>query len=203
MQLIQIETLPVIGCVKPVVLEAGHYYESKGPTAWSHKGWDILNSLARPQDARLLFVDDVHSLEDVSECERRLSVIDFEPTPGPTHLVTESSVLPDAFKALKKLRQLSRRKRARITGSSKVMRCSGHSLINGDGTPLCLFYDLGLTWQKYHMGYRRGINILPMSYAQEQQRLLKIVRKALPDFHLDVILYDLNGGYWQLPSTSH
>lgn len=203
MQLIQIETLPVIGCVEPVVLEAGHYYEAKGPTAWSSKGWDILSSLARPQDARLLFVDDVHPLKDVSDYERDLPVIFFEPTPGPTHLVTESSVLPDAYMALERLKGLSRRKRARITGSSKVMRCSGHALINGDGTPLCLFYDLGLTWQKYHLGYRRGLNILPTSYALEQQRLLKIVRKALPDFHLDVVLYDLDGTYWQLPPPMH
>ena len=200
MSIMQISSPPVIDSAEPVVLEAGHFYESKGPTELARRGWQILTDIARPPDARLLFVDDVHPLHDVSEDERSLPVISFAPAPEPTHVVTESSVLPDAYSALEKLSLLPRRKRARKSGSTKVMRCSGHALINGDGTPLCLFYDLGLTWRKYLLGYRRGINILPVSYAQEQKRLLKIVRKALPDFRLDVILYDLEGRYWRLES---
>lgn len=182
------------------VWEAGHYYAAKGPTVWAQVGWDILTELAAPDDARLLFVDDVHGMDEVGEYERELDVIEFVPDPSPTYVVTESSVLEDAYETLERLAGLSRRKRARKSGSARVWRCSGHSLTRPDGTPLCLLYDLGLIARKWALGYTRVVNILPASYEIEQRRLTQIARKAFPDLVIDVVLYEEDGSWrWMVP----
>lgn len=180
-----------------VIWEAGHYYKAKGPTVWSQAGWNILAELAKDDEARMLFIDDVHVLTDVHESERSLENIPFDPCPEPTHVVTEASVLKHSHQALAHLRTLPRRKRARKSGSG-VWKCSGFPLTTFQGEPLCLFYDLGLSWHKYHLGFDRAVNIVPEFYESEQRQLLRLVKKALPSFRLDVILHTAQGEWRHL-----
>ena len=173
------------------VWEAGHFYRAKGPTVWSKAGWDVLKQHAPSTDARMLFEDDVHTLEDVSNWERSLDTVHFDPDPEPTHVVMESAALESAHIALSKLVALPRSRRARKYQGMWI--CSGLPLTNRDGQALCLLYDLGLTWLKRDMGYSHAVNILPHFYENEQRRLLRLVRKAMPDFDLRVILHDTAG----------
>src|SRR3989344_4535382 len=177
----------------PTVIEAGHYYEAKGPSAWSQAGWEILSALATPEDGRLLFIDNVHSLEQMSGHERHLERVNFDPRPAPTHIIYESDVRVDAEDALIKLKLLPRRRRARKSGRAQVTRCSGFPLIGSNGKPTCLFLDIGLTWRKFNLGFRYVVNVLPHFYEEEQRQLRRIMRKALPELQLDVILFDLDG----------
>ncbi len=186
-------TSPIRHAAVPGIWEAGHYYKAKGPTEWSVAGWSILAQFSQPHEGRLLFIDDVHTLDDVHEHERGLSTIPFEPAPEPTHIITESAVRESAFEALNVLKQLPKRKRARISGGR--WRCSGFPLTSVDGTPLCLFYDLGLTWYKRQLGFTRAINVVPQFYEEEQRRLLRLVRKAMPDFDLTVIVHCKQGSW--------
>ncbi|MFA7309840.1 MAG: hypothetical protein WC050_02945 [Candidatus Paceibacterota bacterium] len=181
------DTLP------PVIYEGGHYYLAKGPTPWSATGWNVMCGLARKRDARMLFIDDVHPVENVHEHERHLKCINFRPTPGPTHLAAESAMLSHAHEALKVLRSLPKRRRARkIQGR---WHCSGFPLEGISGRPLCLFFDLGLTWYKRLLGFDRAVNVVPEFYADEQRRLVRLAKKAMPDFELRVILHDAQGSW--------
>ena len=177
----------------PTIFEAGHYYAAKGPTQWSEMGWNILSTYTEQGDGRLLFIDDVHASDQLPSYERDLENIAFNPHPEPTHTILESEVLEDAEEALKVLKILPRRKRARKTGRGKVLRCSGFPLKNSKNEPTCLFLDIGLTWRKYKFGFTHAVNILPAFYESEQQHLYRIMRKALPQLTLDVILFDLDG----------
>ena len=174
-----------------VVWEAGHYYLAKGPTQWTEAGWKLASCLAKPDDRRLLFIDDVHDIHDVHPDERALDVVAFHPDPEPTHIMTESRALEHAETALENLRRLSKRARARASGG--MLRCSGFALRTKDGLPTCLFYDLGLTWWKRELGATAAVNVVPHFYEDEQRRLLRLVRKAMPDFTLEVILHDTEG----------
>ncbi|MBU6323187.1 hypothetical protein KGQ55_00685 [Patescibacteria group bacterium] len=175
------------------VWEAGHYYAVKGATEWSRVGWELLERLAHPEAARLLFIDDVHELDEVGTHERDNPRIDFNPSS--THTVMESEVLDDAYEVLEPLMRLPKRKRVRYSANKKTWRCSGHLLIRDDSIPTCLFYDLGLTVRKCLLGYRSAVNILPKAYELQQRRLRKVVNKALPGFGLTVILHDLDGNW--------
>ncbi len=180
--------------VAPVLWEAGHYYEAKGPTAWSLAGWKVMAELAHKDDARMLFVDDVHSGMDVHERERDLERIEFDPRPEPTHLAVESAMLSHAHAALGVLDRLPKRQRPRI--SSGALHCSGYPLISRNGRPLCLLYDLGLTWHKREMGFASVVNVVPEFYVSEQRGLIRLVEKAMPDLDLRVITHDIDGR-WQ------
>lgn len=176
-----------------IIWEAGHYYLSKGPTVWTEAGWNLMKALAHEDDARLLFLDDVHPLSDVSSCERSLRTIAFDPEPLPTHVVAESQMQVYSEPILETLAALPKRKRARRVRSGWL--CSGHQLMTGDGRPTCLLLDLGLTWYKRSLGYRTAVNIVPEFYEEQQRKLLRLVEKAMPDFDLRVILHDKNGAW--------
>jgi hypothetical protein len=180
------------------IWEAAHFYRAKGPTIWSAAGWNVMKGLAPATDARMLFIDDVHGMNDVSDWERQLDVVEFSPDPEPTHVFNESDALDGGHRALSYLRskKLPRTKRAREY--KKQWICSGLSLTNKDGIPLCLMYDLGLTWMKWEMGFSKGINVLPHFYENQQRGLLRLVKKALPEFHLRVILHDAEGNHREI-----
>ena len=176
-----------------VVWEGGHYYQAKGPTRWSHEGWQLIARLAEPHESRMLFVDDVHTLEQMHQSELEQCPHEFVPIPEPTHTVTESSVHGKAFEALERLKCLPKRYRAEQEGTG-AWSCAGFQLTKKDGhTPLCLLYDLGLTLHKWELGFMHGINVLPSFYELEQKRLMKLAQRMLSDFHLDVVLYELEG----------
>ena len=178
----------------PIMYEGGHFYAEKGPTIWSEIGWNLVTRLARQSDSRMLFVDDVHPVENVHERERHLKPIAFRLEPEPTHLAVESAMLSHANEALGVLKSLPKRRRARkIRGR---WHCSGFPLEGVSGRPLCLFFDLGLTWHKRQLGFSRAVNVVPEFYADEQRRLVRLAKKAMPDFDLRVILHDAQGA-WQ------
>lgn len=183
------------------VWEAGHYYAAKGPTEWTLIGWSILSRLADPNDGRMLFIDDVHSLDQLHESERVMPSVVFDPWPTPTHWVTESSVGQDAVEILTKLRcreTVPKRSRARKTGKPRRWCYLGMPLASIADEPLCLLYDVGLTARKQVFGFSRAINIVPSFYEFEQRRLTRIIKKILPEFKLEVILFDLSGKWWRM-----
>jgi hypothetical protein len=178
------------------ILEAGHYYLAKGPTLVAVAGWNILEKIRTPEDQTLLFIDDVHSIEDVHEEERDLSIISgFYPSVD--YQVKESAVRVHALEVLEMLKALSNGKRAKQNGSGKWF-CSGFPITDEEGNPLCVLLDAGLTLFKRQQGFKEGINILPYFYQSEQEQMLRVIRKALPDFSMKVILFDLSGKQWEM-----
>lgn len=176
------------------ILEAGHFYAAKGPTAWSVRGWEILLQMRNGDDKSMLFIDDVHGLCDVSPQERALQREPFNPTPDFT--VMESEVIGRAWEFLNRLCSLPRKTAAKM--SSERWHCSGISLTNDRGEPNCVLLDAGLTLFKHELGAREGVNILPVFYEEQQRKLLRLLAKALPDFHLRVVLCDLEGNIWDM-----
>jgi hypothetical protein len=184
--------------------EGGHFYSSKGPTAWSVLGWQLLSQLKKPGDHTMVLVDDVHSISLVNSTERNLPVVkDFSPRPCMT--VLESAMTMPGLEVLKYLssKKLSRRHRARKTRNRWC--CSGYPLTssseNGNPIePLCLLYDLGLAKLKSERGFNSVVNVLPEFYEQEQRALIRIARKAIPDLRIEAVLFDLTGRWrWLRP----
>lgn len=175
------------------VIEFGHYYSVTGPTEWSLVGLEIAMSLKKPDDETMLFVDDIHGVEEVNEAERCLPVVSFNPDVD--HLVGESEVIPEALRALDILKGFPRKRRARLRGKGRIQRwsCSGFWLTDKSGEPSCILLDVGLTLRKRDMGFRSGINILPEHYEEQQVGVQRLLRKVAPDFHLETLLYSLNG----------
>ncbi len=174
------------------ILEAGHYYMAKGPTELSTVGWTILESMKTVGDATLLFIDDVHELVDVSPAEAALPTVEFNPSAD--IVVHESAVVSEAWEMLTRLQQHpTKNKRAKQSGGRWF--CSGFPLTLMSGYPTCLLLDLGLCLRKWRLGFERGVNILPIFYETEQQALQRLLAKALPEFTLEVVLYDLEGTY--------
>jgi hypothetical protein len=176
------------------IIEAGHYYSAKGPTLWSLVGWRIMSSICSDRDKSMLFIDDIHSLEDVSPEEAVLLQVEFNPKPDFT--VLESAVTAKAWEALDILKVLPSRRRARINAGRWY--CSGFPLTTSSGTPNCVLLDAGLTIFKRELGFQEGVNILPKFYEEQQGKLLRLVAKTLPDFHLQVVLFDLGGKFWEI-----
>lgn len=172
-----------------IALEAGHYYQAKGATRWSTVGWSILARHALDGDERILFVDDVHTIEQVNKMERELPVVPFTPTPPPTTIIYESEVRVEALEALEALKKLSKQ------SSNGKWYCGNHTLTKANGDPLCLLLDVGLSLRKYRLGYQMGINIVPHYYEAEQRALVDVLAKVAPDFEQVVYLHDLEGDY--------
>lgn len=177
------------------ILEAGHYYQAKGPTPWAHAGWKILESIRDPDDKTVLFVDDVHQYHEVPEAEKELVVTNSFNPPADYHFL-ESAVEPEALEVLEALKTLPNSKRARVKDG--IWHCAGVRLTHKDGQPLCVLLDAGLTLVKHRLGFTEGINILPAHYQGEQERLRRLIRRAIPGFNLKVVLFDLEGGSWEL-----
>ena len=175
------------------ILEAGHY-SAKGPTIWSVIGWEIMLEVRCENDKSLLFIDDVHPLENVSADERSLPTVKFDPRHD--FLVLESDVISKALQVLSILQTLPKKRAARM--NSGRWFCSGSSLVTEAGLPSCVLLDAGLTLLKNQLGFWEGVNILPYFYEDEQRKLLRLIAKALPEFRLQVILYDRAGRYWNI-----
>ena len=176
------------------ILEAGHYYPAKGPTIWSVVGWEIMLGMRADNDTSMLFIDDVHDLGDVSPDEALLPKVEFNPNPD--LVVLESEFVEKAWEFLELLKKLPRKRRAR--NNSGKWYCSGFPLVTKSGMPNCVLLDAGLTLLKSELGFLEGVNILPKFYEEQQTKLLRLVAKALPNFHLRVVLYDLDGKSWEL-----
>lgn len=177
------------------IIEAGHYYSSKGPTEWSKAGWRIMQGVLEDGDKTMLFVDDIHPLECLHCSEFCLSTVDF--SPNPDFLVLESALSDQAQLALSKLQKLGCKKRAR-KGAGGKWCCSGFPLTDEAGNPNCVLLDAGLTLHKQSLGFLEGVNILPHFYEEEQRRLMRLLGKILPNFFLRVVLFDLEGKYWEM-----
>lgn len=180
----------------PRIIEAGHYYRAKGPTRWSEVGWEIMEKMRSSQDRSLLFIDDVHQLEDVSPLERDLPVNGFAPVTDFT--VMESAMEQYALDALAILRVLPKKRKARQSRAGR-WHCSGFSITDNRERPLCVLLDLGLSLYKWRtLGFQRGINVVPCFYQEEQSQLNRLMAKVMPNFSLEVMLYDLSGKCWPL-----
>jgi hypothetical protein len=176
-------------------MESGHYYQSKGPTAWAAVGWEILSRLKQDGDTSVLLVDDLHSIKDVNSAETHLEVVVFSPNTDFT--IMESELLEPANRALELLKVLPKRSRARASNGSGSYFCSGVPVTKPDGSPTCLLYDLGFNIWKSERGLAI-VNILPEFYVDEQQHLMRLTAKILPEVPISIILYDLSGRYREL-----
>lgn len=177
------------------IIDAGHYYASHGPTYLSVLGWEIACDLKTKEDSLLLFIDDVHAINDLHPRERAELVVEFQP--NAEFLIKESEVFFEAREVLERLKALPKKKRAKRNGEGKWF-CSGATLTNESETPLCNLLDAGLSLRKLRMGFHRGINILPYFYEDQQRHLLRIIEKSLPEFSLSVVLFDEKRNHWQL-----
>ncbi len=162
---------------------------------WSIVGWEILENLKRLDDKTMVLVDDLHTISDMSAEERDLPSVEF--ALHSDYLIMESAVHAEAINVLSNLQKLPKKKRARLGHDGKWF-VSGFLLTDEKEKPLCVLLDAGLTLRKRDLGFQEGINILPYFYEKEQVRLLRIIAKAIPDFHLRTILYKLNGEFWEL-----
>lgn len=178
------------------ILEAGHYYLAKGPTLWSVVGWEIMKGMCSGSDKSMLFIDDVHNLDDVSADEAELPVVAASFNSEADFVILESQVKDKARDMLRILMSLPKKRRPRLRG--RIWYCSGFALNYDTGTYACTLFDAGLTLFKSQLGFREGVNILPKFYEEQQTKLLRLVQKALPDFRLRVVLYDLDGKSWEL-----
>lgn len=177
------------------ILEAGHYYAVKGPTIWSRMGWEILQKIQRQGDQTMLFIDDYHGLKELIEIERVSELADFPFHSD--HIVYEASLFAEAERIFQMLMVLSSRRRPR----EKV---DGSWLLNGSiklkypsGKFSCVMLDAGLCLRKMLI-FSEAINVVPCHYEAEQRNLLVILKKVMLDFSLSIVLFDLNGKYWQL-----
>ncbi|MCD4705271.1 hypothetical protein K8R66_04315 [bacterium] len=178
------------------ILEAGHYYSNKGPTINSILGWKILEQIMEEGDKSMLFIDDLHLSKDLHPEEEKLEVVaNFDPEYD--YLVLESATREKAIEILRELTLLSSRKRAKKKKGGKWF-VSGFPVTDEEEEPLCVLLDAGLTMMKKELGYSEGINILPSYYRGQQLKLMKIVRKAIPEFNLRVFLFDNQGEYQEL-----
>jgi len=177
------------------IIEAGHYYQAKGPTVWSTTGWQIMEQIKSPGDQTLLFIDDIHHQKNMFTEEVSLPVVDFYPQPD--YLVMESKVLGEAITILRILKGLSKKKKAR-KGNNGAWFCSGFPITTPLGDPICVLLDAGLTLKKQSFGFKEAVNILPLFYEQEQRMLLRLIAKAMPEFYLRVILFNLEGEFWEI-----
>ena len=176
------------------IIEAGHYYMAKGPTEWSQVGWNILEKIKCKNDKTLLFVDDIHELFDISLLEKNSFNINFSPKSD--FLVLESEMKIFAFEVFSRLEKLHKKSRPRQRGDETI-KWHGFNVIDSRG-PTCVLSDAGLVLKKSQLGFNKAVNILPFFYKSEQERLLEIVKKVIPEIDLEVVFFNLNGDFWKI-----
>ncbi len=172
------------------IIEAGHYYLSKGPTVWSKIGWEILEKIKSSDDKTLLFIDDIHKLEDVFIFEKNLPNINFNPNPD--YLMMESEMEFLALEVLSRLKKVSV-----LKSKNGVTKWHGFNIFDKKGCS-CVLLDAGLILKKYELGFFETVNILPFFYQLEQKRLLEIIKKVIPEIQLKIIFFNSDGFFWEM-----
>lgn len=177
-----------------VLIESGHYYQVKGPTEWSKIGVEIAEELKSQHNAAsMLFIDDYHGIENVSEHEINHPVIDLNFTPDYT--VYESDMVKPALVLLEVLKELPKKRRARQDKNGAFF-LSGFPITDRAGNPLCVLLDAALTQHKYELGFQRSINVLPSYYGGLQANLSKIINKlTFSEFKHETVLFDYDKRY--------
>lgn len=178
-----------------VAWEAGHFYQAYGQTELTKMSWEIMRELAHPEHFSVVMIDDVHSVSEMNPLEQAQLLPDLELDPAPSVVVLESQMEKYALEALDELHRLpSRRKRPRKRGKDGRLSCSGSLLTTPDDKPMCLLYDLGLTWFKHNtMCVKHVVNVLPDFYYSEQHALMRISRRLMPNLILEAVLFDIQG----------
>jgi hypothetical protein len=178
------------------LIEAGHYYAAHGPTIWAVRGWRHLEVMSQSDDRSMLFVDNLHGIEDVPEEEKGLDILTFSPRADYRALELSGEINDAAEEVFHLLQTPGEQKRVKI----RRRRSDQAWMLNGqigmvlkwpDGQPTCVLLDAGLSLYKRRLGFTRGVNILPAHYAGEQDKLLRLVELVIPDFQLDVMLFDM------------
>lgn len=181
------------------LIEAGHYYEAKGPTIWSNIGASIAETLKKQYEKAetMLFVDNVHGINDVSHHEVDHPVVPLVFTPN--HIVYESEMIEPAMELLEFLKDFpSKKRRARQDRDGRWFT-SGFAITKSNGKPSCVLLDAALTVYKNKMGFPRTINVLPHFYKEQQENLTRILKKVMPnDFEHKIVLFDHTGKYQYL-----
>jgi hypothetical protein len=176
----------------PVLIEAGHYYESYGPTIWSRLGVQLTDSIDHPKKKKMLLIDDVHALDQVSQHEATQPVISLEFEPD--YVILESAMFPKAENLLGILTSLPKSMRATKNNKDGKWYISGFPITDRNGKPICVLLDAALSVTKYEMGFNQTVTMLPNFYAVEQRNLMRILGKIMPrDFQTKTILFDMNG----------
>ena len=173
------------------IIEAGHYYLSYGPTRWSKMGVTILTHMQQPGDVTLLFVDDIHTADEIPPSEKNEPVIpylDYQPD----FVLYESTFRQASYNIIDNLKRLPKRMRARQSKQSGRWFCGNVPLTTSSGYPTCTLYDVALTLWKSKQA-KTVINILPEHYQSQQLQVVSILKKLGVPISMEVWLFNSTG----------
>jgi len=195
------------------IIEGGHFYISEGFSEESRKWWQITQQLCNDfgSDA-MLFIDDVHKrdnsenqvpfhidttglLSDISDkCSDIINKFNHWSQENkfllqPDHIILESEMSDYLNEVIIILSGLSKKKRYQ-NRDNKWGFCSNIKILDAQGTPSCVWYDLWLTYFKDKiLGYTSAINVLSEDYISQQSAVNRIYQKVNPDFELQQKYY--------------
>lgn len=171
------------------VIEAGHYYETMGPSELSVKGWEIGKEMAdnEPGSKLVLFVDDYHPTQDFVEPGDSF----LSPDQAALRIATMMAEADHVFREAKLATNAQRAITALLDDKLVKLRSSEINakgiklgeVVNGDiasFVPNCVFLDFLLLAQKVLLGGEQ-IVVLPKTYKTQQAKLLKVIRNIRID----------------------
>ncbi len=204
------------------LIEAGHYYAVKGITKYSLIGKKICDKIKNSNDITMLFIDDVHGLQDMFAAEREAEHVMWEDAPEDTMW---SCIGRGGSESMKKeindwktfpyekehekgfdivIHESTLIKEAetvlhsieKIKTSKTGKYFSGIKLFHENNFPTCVMLDVCLTLKKKELsGCDRIVNILPEFYLSQQEKTIQVVSKILPGITMEVILFTSKDTY--------
>ncbi len=170
------------------IIEAGHYYLAHGPTRWSKMGVTILSHMQQPEDVTLLFVDDIHTKDEIPAPEKSEPIIpDF--VYKPNFVLYESRFRSDSYTIIDNLKRLPKKRRARQNKQSGRWFCGNVPLTTSSGDPTCTLYDVALTLWKSEQA-KTVINILPEHYRSQQLQVISVLKKLGVPIIMEIQLFN-------------
>ncbi len=170
------------------IIEAGHYYLAHGPTRWSKMGVTILSHMQQPGDVTLLFVDDIHTADEVPPSEKNEPVIPHLAY-QPDFILYESAFRQASYNIIDNLKRLPKRIRARQNKQSGRWFCGNVPLTTSSGDPTCTLYDVALTLWKSEQA-KTVINILPEHYRSQQLQVISVLKKLGVPIIMEIRLFN-------------
>jgi hypothetical protein len=203
------------------LIEAGHYYAIKGLTKYSRIGKKICDNIKTENDITMLFIDDVHGLQDMFPEEREAEHVMWETFPDSSLTVGHRSMTEGmkqdfddwqnfpyekehekGFTSVIKESELVKETELVLSRLGKVKTSKGGKYFSGiklfheNNFPTCVMLDVCLTLKKKEVyGCNRVINILPEFYLPQQEKTRRVISKILPEIKLEIILFESEDKY--------
>jgi len=205
--------------IMETIVEWGHFYLQEWFSTESKEWWELTNKLSKVNwNESMLFIDDIHEVSfsdklsiipvkiDLSKLTTSISEkayyiieqvninnwveIDINETIiDPNHILLESEMSDYTNKVIDILHKLPKRKKVRFR-NWKWWFCSNIKVIHANSTPTCVWYDLWLTLLKEELWFKKAINVLPISYEEQQACLKRIYKKVNPEFSIEQIYHN-------------